>query len=86
MSEEVVLFPNPARTQVFVQMVNAKEENVRVEIRNQLGALVSSRTQTLQEGMNLLNIDIAGMNSGQYMIVLVTESKEPQMIKIVKMD
>jgi hypothetical protein len=86
MSEEVVLFPNPARTQVFVQMVNAKEENVRVEIRNQLGALVSSRTQTLQEGMNLLNIDIAGMNSGQYMIVLVTESKEPQMIKFVKMD
>ena len=84
--EEIVLFPNPGRDQLYMQLTHHQAEQIQVEIRNPLGAVISSQNCSLVQGLNLLRVNTNDLESGQYFVALVFDSATTEIRKFVKID
>ena len=84
--EEIVLFPNPGRDQLYMQLTHHQAEQIQVEIRNPLGAVISSQNCSLVQGLNLLRVNTNELESGQYFVALVFDSGTTEIRKFVKID
>lgn len=62
------LYPNPARSQLNVEIDRPFPEHTNLEIRNPLGQLLRSRPVHLSQGPNHLELDIAHLSPGMYFI------------------
>ncbi len=67
------LFPNPATTQIYIQVENASIENIRTEIYDLNGRKISGQTTQITNGM--LTIDTSTMLSGIYVICIFHQDK-----------
>ncbi|MBS1772067.1 MAG: T9SS type A sorting domain-containing protein [Bacteroidetes bacterium] len=79
---EVVVFPNPASTQLNIRFSNDYPEQVKLIIRNQLGQTVISQSQN-QVKNNTLSIDISALPEGIYYLIL-SNNKEINTYKWLK--
>jgi len=66
-SLKVNIYPNPTKDIVYVEI----EENAKVEISNLQGQIV--KTETLNSTTN--SIDLNGINSGVYLVKVMTKEK-----------
>ena len=69
----VVLFPNPATHELFVQLPNDTFGWVEVRIHDTLGKLVRTVAQARVERANTLRLDIGGLSSGLYAVSVLNE-------------
>ena len=66
---EITVFPNPATSQVTLNLTVFQTVNLELEIYNNLGILVKSIPhQALETGIQAINIDITELASGFYFL------------------
>lgn len=84
MESEAKLYPNPATDITYVEIIHPKNENVVLEVRNTLGSLISSSNHALIDGLNLISLEVEGLEPGNYFVVITDENKERKTLKFVK--
>lgn len=73
-------FPNPASFTLSLQMLLNKSAAYEIKLVNQLGQTVYSSTENLPSGKNTVNIDVAGIQDGLYLLTV----KGPNAEKTIK--
>ena len=64
---DISLFPNPATSQVTLNLTIFQTANISLEIYNSIGLLVKQiPVQTLEAGIQTIDVDIAGLAAGAY--------------------
>ncbi len=76
-SNSVIVYPNPIQDNFNVQFTMDKNETVKIEIYNTLGALVFNKTANAQYGSNNINISdaIGVLSKGSYQIKIIANQK-----------
>lgn len=79
------LFPNPATGNLNVIVGAAKTESLTLCVTDLAGRKIVQRAVTADAGSNTVSVDLTGVNSGVYIIRLVTsENTEAGTLKFVK--
>ena len=80
----VSLYPNPARDHCFVEFNSTVEAVIEVQLMDMNGKILESNKQVATSGLNRIEIDISGINSGVYYVKLVSDNVS-SINKIIKM-
>jgi hypothetical protein len=81
--ENIRLYPNPAFDHAFIYFREELKGKLRISITSMQGNLLQSKVFTDIEPDQIIDLDIAGMKTGQYLIKISNESGQRilQMIK-----
>jgi hypothetical protein len=66
------VYPNPATTQVTMQMQSSTAQKIRVQLRDAKGALVQEQWASVQNGANIVPLNISTLSAGSYTISAFT--------------
>ena len=64
------LYPNPASNEIFLSVQSDRQTQAKVSVYNSVGQMVKSDMRALEEGVNLMEFNIADLPKGMYMIRL----------------
>lgn len=64
------IYPNPAKSNVTI-VVDAKDDNIVINVRNQMGQLVKNESVSGQSGLSTLSLDIQNLTAGMYLIEVI---------------
>jgi hypothetical protein len=64
----VLLYPNPVKDNATLMISVKQNENVTLQVFDYSGKLVQANSLSLQQGSNLLTIDISQLASGLYTV------------------
>ncbi len=82
---EIELFPNPAGSRLNLRFQNDTDEQAMLEIYAPTGQLISRKTISTVNGLNLEGLDISALRSGSYILNLQTgKRKFVQRFQVVK--
>lgn len=70
--ETLELFPNPARETLNIQIDMEEQSDVQLSIVDMTGRLVTNKIIVAAEGLQTEVLDIADLDNGYYMVVLVS--------------
>ena len=81
--KDVEIFPNPTTQNFFIKLNKGLQTNAQINIYNELGALV--KTKTLQDfDNNTLEISLFSQESGVFFVHIIPENELPIIKKLVK--
>ena len=75
------IFPNPSNGNISIRFENAGASDVTIEISNLVGQIVYTSKETAVIGSNAINLDLADLNDGQY-IVKIGNGTEQTIAKV----
>lgn len=78
------LYPNPANNNVNVEVASTENTNGLMTITNLMGQVVSSQSVALNNGNNLVNVNISNLTSGIYMLSIKTNKGTSTQKLVVK--
>ncbi len=82
---EFLLRPNPANAYFYVDVFLQKEQKLIVNLLNMEGKLIDTKVQLGSEGTNTFNFDTAELNTGTYLVEVISErSKKTEKLIIIK--
>lgn len=81
---ELLMYPNPANTQLSLGVDAAEEGKLQVGIFSMQGALVKSSSRPCNAGVNLWQEDITDLSGGIYQVVMQYGSKTEVMRLVVE--
>ena len=85
MLEEIQISPNPAKDEIRVKMNSDDDQSVSIKVVDMLGRNVINATFNLNEGSNVIPVDITTLESGTY-FMKVTDADGDEMIdKFIKL-
>lgn len=70
----VLLYPNPATTQVSVQWQSAIAQTVKLQLRDGKGAIVREHSASVQRGVNVFPFDLARLAAGSYHLSAIDQN------------
>jgi hypothetical protein len=73
-SNGIKIYPNPAQDQVWIEIMNATNSSVRVEILSMDGRLLFEN-ETSKSGLTKTKVDLYNFASGVYFVKAISESK-----------
>jgi hypothetical protein len=62
------IYPNPARTEVFVSLMTDKNQSLRVKVLDISGKIVSEQRKEIQKGTNVFPVNISNLKAGNYLL------------------
>lgn len=65
---DIAIYPNPVRTNMMVNITSDKLDKALISITDMNGKMLYSKTMSITEGMNYVNVNTAAMSSGTYVI------------------
>jgi hypothetical protein len=68
--DQLTLYPNPTSNNFNIQWNSLSNERVQIRITDIAGKVIYSNAHTVNEGMNLIEIDSQTWSSGYYMVEL----------------
>jgi len=80
--ENLVLYPNPAHLKSTAAFTSDEEGNGVVTVSDLTGRIIYSEPFTIQKGINILEIDVANLPRGIFLVHLQNENSESIMIKL----
>jgi hypothetical protein len=66
------VYPNPSSSKAYLNMVAATATNAKMTITNSLGAIVSTKLMDINQGKNILSIDVDNLSDGIYFVALTS--------------
>jgi hypothetical protein len=66
--KQIHLYPNPAQSEISLQVVSDEDEDAICRIYDCQGKLMLEKNIPLASGVSLLHLDIAGLDKGVYML------------------
>jgi hypothetical protein len=83
-SAPVQLFPNPARSNITLQLFASGQQRVLLQIIDVKGALVQWQTAELTAGRNQLNMQVSQLPAGAYQLLIHRAGATQQIISFEK--
>lgn len=81
----LAIYPNPTNSNATLQLSLATESNVKFEVVNMLGQILSSNTVNNAVGNIQETINTSGLSAGQYLVnVYVNDNKTQKTLTVVK--
>jgi hypothetical protein len=80
-----LVYPNPVKNNLQVQVNVATKEIATLQLIDNSGKMQFTTTANLQQGNNSLNYKMGHLQSGSYMVKVIT-AKEALTQKIIKVD
>jgi hypothetical protein len=74
MTGSFVLYPNPAKDIVFVQLEADAAENITLQLTDRQGNLLQTQSASLSPGVSTLSFNISSLPSGSYFIFATADS------------
>ncbi|MCB9045100.1 MAG: T9SS type A sorting domain-containing protein [Chitinophagales bacterium] len=81
---KIKVFPNPAADRVFVNTSDMPGEGISLSLFDVLGRVLYQQDITLNEGNSTSAINLSGLPSGTYRIVITLDSNEQHVFKLLK--
>ena len=78
------LIPNPANEYIFASIFSPSEKEVEIQIMDARGVLVKSKVVGVHKGSNTIEMNIAELPSGFYMMYVLNASTKKSMLRFVK--
>jgi hypothetical protein len=66
----LVVYPNPATDEVFVSFDNQNGKAISIELVDQLGRIVYTKSETQMIGFNTLGLNLSDVSEGLYSVLL----------------
>jgi len=85
-SGQVKVYPNPATNQVNIEFVLSEPAAILVRVMNQIGQLVYQSTENMQEGNQLITVELENLSKGFYTIQLKNAEGSSMQTKFTKID
>ncbi len=80
---QLSVFPNPTSNLSTLWISSAENTNIRIELYNQIGKLLSTQQANIYQGNNYITLSLANFSEGIYYLK-VTSSKTSETMKIIK--
>jgi hypothetical protein len=74
-SSDLRIYPNPASTEISIELTAEKAEDAQLEIFDLTGHLMMSRKLNLSEGLQQIQLPIDNLSSGIYSAVISSSDK-----------
>jgi hypothetical protein len=71
----LLVYPNPAINNVNIEIEGTTNSDALISVYDISGRLVSSMTNMISQGSNVINIEISNLNKGTYLVVTKAEGK-----------
>lgn len=68
-----MLFPNPTSDQLFLRLESSTSFQAGVNVIDQEGTVVLTRSVDISAGTDILNFDVSRMSSGVYQLRIMSE-------------
>jgi hypothetical protein len=81
--QHVSLYPTPASSKVMLKFFERAGQVVAISIKDVTGRTVKQETFTTSKGENNLSVDISGMQSGMYYILLSSPAQQYTSLKLI---
>jgi len=81
-SEQVLVYPNPTKDYVNIEITSDKISNMLIEIIDLKGQILSSQSYAIED-VGPIKLNIASMSSGIYLIKLTDQHEKSQTKKLV---
>ena len=65
------IYPNPARTEVFVSLLTDRNQSLRVKILDASGRIISEQKKEIQKGTNVFPLNVFGLKPGNYILQMI---------------
>jgi PKD repeat protein len=69
---DLILYPNPASENIYVEFYAYNAEKLNVEIINRLGQVVMSQTEVIQAGNNKFSVNTSNFDNGFYTLKMTS--------------
>ena len=81
--ENLVMYPNPAHSKSTAEFSSDKPGNGVVTVSDLTGRILYTEPFTIREGLNVLEIDVATLPRGIYLVQLQDENSISSIVKLV---
>ena len=78
------VYPTPFNQQLFTNIQAVEAQDVQIKLINVAGQTVMNKMTTVQNGKNLISLDVANIPSGVYLVQVQLENGEMLSQKVVK--
>jgi len=65
------IYPNPARTEVFVSLMTDKTQSLRLKVLDASGRVISEQRKEVQKGANVFPVNISNLKAGNYILQIL---------------
>lgn len=65
------IYPNPARTEVFVSLLTDRNQSLHVKILDASGRIISEQQKEIQKGTNVFPLNVFGLKPGNYILQII---------------
>jgi hypothetical protein len=65
------IYPNPARTEVFVSLLTDRNQSLHVKILDASGRIISEQQKEIQKGTNVFPLNVFGLKPGNYILQMI---------------
>lgn len=83
-ASQILIYPNPAVSQLNVELNSDKADKLSIEIIDSKGAIVRRQTWNVLQGANLTKINIENMAQGAYVLKYYGKDGTPNYTKFIK--
>ena len=80
----IVIYPNPAKDKLQLQIENDKQTTLNVQVVTQDGKVVLSKQVAVPQGASVQSINITHLGAGHYFLKVLSADKEPVVIGFEK--
>lgn len=80
------IYPNPVGDEISVEVSFTLDSELKLEVYNQIGQMVYSRTVKESAGQQMIKINTSNLNGGVYSLWITTEDNAQIMRKFVKIN
>lgn len=70
-----LVYPNPARTELFVSFNSNKNEFLGIKVIDASGKLISENQKEIQKGNNIFPINISKLKAGNYVLQIISKEQ-----------
>lgn len=75
-SQRILLYPNPVTDKATLQIISPEAGEVFISIVDLQGKEVFRKTNTIMQGVQLMELDVAGIAAGTYFLKVYTEQEQ----------
>lgn len=65
------IYPNPARTEIFVSMTSDKRQTLQVKVLDVAGRIVSEEKREVQKGTNVFSVNTFNLHPSNYILQMI---------------
>jgi uncharacterized repeat protein (TIGR01451 family) len=67
-----MVYPNPARTEMYVSITSNKNENLQLRITDASGKVISDQQKEIQKGNNVFPVNTSNLRKGNYVLQIIS--------------